>query len=195
MNKILRLPEDRRHEFSQPLGKLISGSREETIPKIKKIINDFIRKNFNIEIYLVGDIVSQDFLKDDFLKRFVRTCVIDEKTQRSKEKSINDEFFDRLMDLENPKGTINPKSFNLFREILNSNKKSLIRVILGEEDLLVLPLILEIPLKENVKQLVFYGQPPITDSKHQIPEGVVMVEVDKKLQKVVKKFIDLMINS
>jgi len=195
MNKILRLPEDRKYEFSQPLGKLISGSREETIPKIKKIINDFIRKNFNIEIYLVGDIVSQDFLKDDFLKRFVRTCVIDEKTQRSKEKSINDEFFDRLMDLENPKGTINPKSFNLFREILNSNKKSLIRVILGEEDLLVLPLILEIPLKENVKQLVFYGQPPITDSKHQIPEGVVMVEVDKKLQKVVKKFIDLMINS
>ena len=195
MNKILRIPEDRKYEFSQPLGKLISGSREETIPKIKKIINDFIRKNFNIEIYLVGDIVSQDFLKDDFLKRFVRTCVIDEKTQRSKEKSINDEFFDRLMDLENPKGTINPKSFNLFREILNSNKKSLIRVISGEEDLLVLPLILEIPLKENVKQLVFYGQPPITDSKHQIPEGVVMVEVDKKLQKVVKKFIDLMINS
>ncbi|MHA1195244.1 MAG: DUF359 domain-containing protein [Promethearchaeota archaeon] len=195
MNKILRIPEDRKYEFSQPLGKLISGSREETIPKIKKIINDFIRKNFNIEIYLVGDIVSQDFLKDDFLKRFVHTCVIDEKTQRSKEKSINDEFFDRLMDLENPKGTINPKSFNLFREILNSNKKSLIRVISGEEDLLVLPLILEIPLKENVKQLVFYGQPPITDSKHQIPEGVVMVEVDKKLQKVVKKFIDLMINS
>jgi hypothetical protein len=39
---------------------------------------------------------------------------------------------------------------------------------------------------------VFYGQPPKTDSKKKIPEGIVMVDVKKRVQKTVKQFVDLM---
>jgi len=62
----------------------------------------------------------------------------------------------------------------------------------GEEDLLVLPLVMSIDLDDNVKNLVFYGQPPVTDSKKMIPEGIVMVDVEKRIQKVVDKFVGMM---
>jgi hypothetical protein len=39
---------------------------------------------------------------------------------------------------------------------------------------------------------VFYGQPPITDSKRQIPEGIVMVDVEIRIKKVVRQFVSLM---
>jgi len=51
-----------------------------------------------------------------------------------------------------------------------------------------------IPLEEKktTKQLVFYGQPPITDAKVIIPQGIVIVDVRKKIKKVVRKYISLM---
>ncbi len=48
------------------------------------------------------------------------------------------------------------------------------------------------PLNDKVKNLVFYGQPPITDSKKPIPEGIVMVDVEKRIQKVVNRFVRMM---
>jgi uncharacterized protein (UPF0218 family) len=57
---------------------------------------------------------------------------------------------------------------------------------------LILPLILEIPLIEGVKNYCFYGQPPITDSNFVIPEGIVIVDVDEKIQEKVKSVIDIM---
>ena len=74
----------------------------------------------------------------------------------------------------------------------NLKKKTLLKITKGEEDLLVLPLVLELPLEENVKNFVFYGQPPITDSKHAIPEGIVLVDVNIEIQNKVKKYINLM---
>ena len=62
----------------------------------------------------------------------------------------------------------------------------------GEEDLLVLPLVLSIALNDKIKNVVFYGQPPVTDSKKSIPEGIVMVDVEKRIQKVVDKFVKMM---
>ena len=68
----------------------------------------------------------------------------------------------------------------------------MLKITEGEEDLLVLPLVLEIPLEKKIKNFVFYGQPPITDSKYTIPEGIVMVSVNKTIQQGVKKYIELM---
>ena len=75
---------------------------------------------------------------------------------------------------------------------MSSNKRTLLKITKGEEDLLVLPLVLSITPSERVKNLVFYGQPPITDSKKTIPEGIVMVDVEKRIQKTVKKFVEIM---
>ena len=66
------------------------------------------------------------------------------------------------------------------------------KIIEGEEDLLLLPLVLEIPLQEGVKNIAFYGQPPITNSNYVIPEGIVIVTVDKGVQEKVKSVISLM---
>ncbi len=192
MDKNLKIPTTERHKFSQPLGKLIAGTREETISEVEEHIRNYKNANFEVKVYLVGDIVTKDFLANDFLKSFVKLCIIDEKTQRNQIKIEIEDFFEEIIEFENPEGGIKKESFTLLDKIIASNKRTLFKVIKGEEDLLVLPLVLSIPLNETVKCLVFYGQPPITDSDRQIPEGIVMVDVEKRIKKVVKKFVSLM---
>ena len=192
MDKNLKIPTTERHKFSQPLGKLIAGTRKETISEVEERIRIYKNANFEVKVYLVGDIVTKDFLANDFLKSFVKLCIIDEKTQRNQIKIEIEDFFEETIEFENPEGGIKKESFTLLDEIITSNKRTLFKVIKGEEDLLVLPLVLSIPINETVKNLVFYGQPPITDSKRQIPEGIVMVDVEKRIKKVVKKFVSLM---
>ncbi|MBA7513802.1 hypothetical protein ES705_05820 [subsurface metagenome] len=192
MDKNLKIPTTERHKFSQPLGKLIVGTRKETISEVEEHIRNYKNANFEVKVYLVGDIVTKDFLANDFLKSFVKLCIIDEKTQRNQIKIKIKDFFEEIIEFENPEGGIKKESFTLLDEIITSNKRTLFKVIKGEEDLLVLPLVLSIPLNETVKNLVFYGQPPITDSKRQVPEGIVMVDVEKRIKKVVKKFLSLM---
>ncbi len=194
MDKNLKIPTTERHKFSQPLGKLIAGTRKETISEVEEHIRNYENANFEVKVYLVGDIVTKDFLANDFLKPFIKLCIIDEKTQRNQIKIEIEDFFEETIEFENPEGGIKKESFALLDEIIASNKRTLFKVIKGEEDLLVLPLVLSIPLNENVKNLVFYGQPPITDSKRQIPEGIVMVDVEKRIKKVVQKFVLLMKN-
>lgn len=189
---MLNLPEKERTKFTKPLGKLISGTRTETIPKVEKIIRKFLNSGFKVNIYLVGDIVSNDFIENNFLNNYIHLCVVDEKTQRDKIIINSQELFEEIIEFKNPKGTINIESFNLFKKILFSKRKTLIKIIEGEEDLLVLPLISELNYDKNLKDLIFYGQPPITDSKQPIPEGIVMVELDKRIQKAVKKFLSIL---
>ena len=192
MDENFKIPEEERNKFSQPLGKLYAGTRRETISEVEKAIEDFLEAEFEIKVYLVGDIVTQDFLAKDFLKKFIKLCVIDEKTQRNHIKIETEDFFEEIIEFENPQGGIQKESFALLDDIVSSNKRTLLKITKGEEDLLVLPLVLSIPLIERTKSLVFYGQPPITDSKKTIPEGIVMVNVEKKIQKAVKKFIEMM---
>ncbi|MFX0075524.1 MAG: DUF359 domain-containing protein [Candidatus Hermodarchaeota archaeon] len=186
------IPEEERHKFSQPLGKLFAGTRTETIFEVEKAIQTLQRANFDVNVYLVGDIVTQDFLSNDFLKSFIKLCIIDERTQRNQIKVETEQFFEEIIEFKNPKGGIQEESFSLLNDIVSSDKRTLLKITEGEEDLLVLPLVLNIPLVESTKNLVFYGQPPITDSKKPIPEGIVMVEVEKRIQKIVRKFVEIM---
>ncbi len=188
----LKIPEKERHKFSQPLGKLISGTREQTIPQVEQLIKEYSKEHSLIRIYLVGDIVSKDFLENSYLKAFIRLCIIDEKTQRDKITLGFDIFFDKIIEFKSPSGTIPEESFEILDQIIKSNARTLLKITEGEEDLLVLPLVLMLPLIENCKTLVFYGQPPITDSKNPLPEGIVMVDVSKRIKKLVKKFISIM---
>jgi len=192
MNENLKIPPNERHKFSQPLGKLYAGTREETIIEIEKAIREYLKKGFEVSVYLVGDIVTQDFLANNFLKHFISLCIVDEKTQRNHIEIEIKDFFEEIIEFENPEGGIKRESFTLLEEIVKSKKRTLLRVIEGEEDLLVLPLVLKILLNDKIKNLVFYGQPPITDSKKTIPEGIVMVDVEKRIQKVVDKFVGMM---
>ncbi len=192
MDHNLSLPQNKRHKFSQPLGKLIAGKREDTLLEIETFFKDFVNRYSNTNFYLVGDIVTLDFLSNPFLKSFIKLCIVDEKTQRNRININYKGFFEEIIEFQSPAGLIPKESWALLRKIVTSEKRTVLKITDGEEDLLVLPLVLEIPIEKNVKNFVFYGQPPITDSRHTIPEGIVMVDVNKSIQKVVKKFIALM---
>jgi uncharacterized protein (UPF0218 family) len=192
MNENLKIPPNERHKFSQPLGKLYAGTREETIIEVENAIKEYLKKGFDVLVYLVGDIVTQDFLANNFLKPYIILCIIDEKTQRNRIEIEIEDFFEEIIEFENPEGGIKKESFTLLDDIIKSKKRTLLKVTVGEEDLLVLPLVLSIGLNDKVKNLVFYGQPPVTDSKKTIPEGIVMVDVEKRIQKVVDKFVRMM---
>ncbi len=188
----LRIPHEKRHLFTEPLDILIAGSRKETISQVENIFQDYARTKKVFNFYIVGDIVAKDFLSNSFLKKFIKICIIDEKTQRTHINLEFEEFFEHTIEFQNPDGTINKDCWKLFREVIKSEKKTLIKVIDGEEDLLILPLILEIPLLVGIKNFAFYGQPPITDSNFMIPEGIVIVDIDENSQEKVKKIISTM---
>jgi uncharacterized protein (UPF0218 family) len=192
MGNELKIPEDQRHKFSQPLGKLIAGSREETILQVIEILKKINDRNQLTNCFLVGDIVTQDFLNNPFLRSMVKICIIDEKTKRTPTELETGSFFENIVEMENPESGINPESFKIFKSLIESHEKTLIKITQGEEDLLVLPLVLAIPLDKSIENFVFYGQPPITDSKSPIPEGIVMVKVNKSIKKVVERFLALM---
>jgi uncharacterized protein (UPF0218 family) len=192
--KDLKIPKNQRSKFAKPLGKLISGNRKDTIKEVISFLKS--EREFNegvsYRIYCVGDIVTQDFLNNPFLREMIKVCVIDEKTQRKRIKIPFKEFFDNIIELKNPKGTISNDMWSKFREIIDENRRILVKIIEGEEDLLIIPLISGFSLSKNFKNIVFYGQPPITDSEPPIPEGLVMVEITKNIQNVVNQLISLM---
>lgn len=188
----LKIPPNKKYKFAEPLDKLISGTREETLPKVEKIIRNYEKSNRYINFYIVGDIVTKDFLENPYLRTFIKLCIIDEKTQRKRFYLDSEDFFEEILEIENPEGTIQKKFWALIRDVIKSKKKTLIKIITGEEDLLVLPLILELPLEQNIKNFVFYGQPPITDAEITIPEGIVIIDVKEKIQNKVRKFISFM---
>lgn len=192
MDYNLRIPQDKRHLFTEPLDILIAGSREETIYQVENIFKDYLKSGVELNFYIVGDIVAKDFLSNPFLREYIRVCIIDEKTQRNHINLDFKEFFKKTVEFKNPEGTINKECWKIFREVINSKKRTLIKITEGEEDLLILPLVLELPLLENMKNFAFYGQPPITDSNFVIPEGIVIVDIDKNIQERVKQVISIM---
>jgi len=188
----LRIPKDKRHLFSEPLDILIAGKREETITQVENIFREYLRSGITLNFYIIGDIVAKDFFSNPFLKSFIKICIIDEKTQRNQISIDFEGFFEEVIKFQNPIGTISKDCWDLFKTIIKSGKKTLIKITQGEEDLLVLPLILEIPIIKQVGQFAFYGQPPITDSNFVIPEGIVIVDIDINIQEKVKKVISIM---
>ncbi|MFX1346505.1 MAG: DUF359 domain-containing protein, partial [Promethearchaeota archaeon] len=178
--------------FTEPLDILIAGTREETIIQVENLFRDYLKSKLILNFLVVGDIVAKDFFSNSFLKSFIKICVIDEKTQRNQINIDLEDYFEEILEFQNPVGTIHRDCWKLFRNVITSGKKTLIKITEGEEDLLILPLILEIPIKDRGGYFAFYGQPPITDSNFIIPEGIVIVNVDKNIQEKVRNLIAIM---
>jgi len=191
MEKDLKIPKEKRQSFAEPLDILIAGTRDETIIQVENIFRDLQNTGSPLNFYIVGDIVTEDFLANPFLRSFIKVCIIDEKTQRHQITIDFGNFFEEVIEIENPTGSINKDSWDLFRTIIKSKKRTLIKVTEGEEDLLILPLIMGIPFEEQ-GHFAFYGQPPITDSNFIIPEGIVIVNVDKNINEKVKAVVKYM---
>ncbi|MEJ2251930.1 MAG: DUF359 domain-containing protein [Candidatus Lokiarchaeota archaeon] len=191
MPKDLKIRTDQRKNVV-PIGDLIKGSRRETIPKVEERFRTYQMKGKKFEFYIVGDIVTEDILKNKFLRNFIKICIIDEKTQREQVNIEIKEFFKKILKLKNPKGKIAEQSWEVIKKAIELNERILIHVTEGEEDMLVIPLIITLPLKKGITYFVLYGQPPITDSQYPIEQGIVIVEVNKRVKKLVNNFINSM---
>lgn len=168
LKKDLLLSKKLRDRLKRPFGKLTHDiSKLKIYPQKTITVGDVTTKTFN-KLSLTAKISVVDFR----VKRKQIFTSLEQLGFKGKEKVI---------DIKNPPGTL---SRFIFRNILKifdfvKGEKLVIRIE-GEEDLVVLPLILAAPLGF----VVFYGQPE---------EGIVRVEVTEenkeKAFKIINKFI------
>jgi len=189
-----KLEPSMRKEFSKPLGKLFKGDPEVSFPEAIKWMNNQFSDLFDGSskekppiVIGVGDVVSQSILKNKFLRPLVKYLFIDGESQRGRNQfmipklgtSIKKTFY-------NPAGFINKDIFDFFQESLHDDNQYLV-VIDGEEDLLVIPAILE-----SNNSFIFYGQPPITDIKPPIPAGCVVIYNNSELKQRINELFEQM---
>ncbi len=151
----LILKKECREILKKPLGNLINPDNLLEVIKGKEIIT-------------VGDKVTQTALELGFKPKL---SIIDYKIER-KEISYNyKDLFENTLKSDNEVGSI---SENTIKEIKEAERYSNILLeIEGEEDLLVLPVVLEYE-----KGIVLYGQPG---------EGIVAVEINPKKKEEIRK--------
>jgi uncharacterized protein (UPF0218 family) len=158
-----------RRELKFPLGLLIEGSFDETIKKLKKLIE----KEKPSMIISVGDAVSESLIKKDV---FPNVFIVDNKVMRKPITSFSAEVEETVY-VNNPPGTLTEEALREIRRVLKEKKQRVKIIVYGEEDLLTLPAVLYAP--EN--SLVVYGQPQ---------RGIVAVKVTKQEKERVCQVIE-----
>ncbi len=145
ISKNLKMPEGLRILLHKPFGKLLESER--------------ILKNIDpTKAATVGDITTLRFLKNGIKPILsVIDFVVERKRQFSGVKELGFMGTEEIIHLVNPQSTITKDIWFSLSKIVNHlhEKKPQIILIEGEEDLLVLPLILSLPLGF----MIFYGQP------------------------------------
>ena len=170
MINILRLPEKLRARLKEPLGTLISGNFQETMEKLRKLIE----KEKPLRIIAVGDAISECMIKNGIQ---LNLFIVDNKIMRQPITPLKFKAKKTLY-AKNPAGTISDDAWMTIKKAMETDIQTKI-VIEGEEDLLALPAILFAPKKS----FVVYGQPK---------EGIVVVRVTAKKKAEVKSIIDAM---
>jgi uncharacterized protein (UPF0218 family) len=146
----LKLPISLRADLKTPLGKLIRGSINETIPLLRKEL-----QNRSSILVGVGDVTSEILVKNNFNPEIIIT---DGHTKREKLVEWLDYDGYEVITAESPAAEVTQTAWEAIRlsiskaqnESINSHIK-----VEGEEDLLVLPLLIELP----ESAYVVYGQP------------------------------------
>jgi hypothetical protein len=161
-----------RRKLKEPLGELIRGSFAETI----KILKGIVEKEKPPYVISVGDRVSKNLVGNHILPRLM---IVDNKVMRKSIKPIP-LAADKLINVQNPPGTITNEAIAAIQEALKNNCRVKITVN-GEEDLLTLIAILH--AEENA--FVVYGQPR---------EGVVLVKVTPEKKAEVAEILKAMEN-
>lgn len=167
------IPPDVLAELKKPLGKLIPDS-DITERKIRKEIAGIKHK-----IITVGDRSTERLISFDI---YPDLAIID-GVERRQEKGTN--LADRMIGLKakdvirisciNPAGTITQEAITKIRFALSSEKNFILQVV-GEEDLLTLPVCFFAP----TNSLVCYGQPL---------EGLVLIKVNNSMRRKAKELM------
>lgn len=172
-------PGEIRKTFSDPTnfgGHLFPGPPAIAIPQALKWVTELSQKSPRSSdkprIICVGDVVSRFFLRDlnDWHSN-LKYCFVDGNTQRGEKFDVASHLPTswEVIEKNNPAGVIEEDFFEFIRSTRDDEAQYLIWVT-GEEDLLVIPSVLEYP-----NGFIFYGQPPLTDAGKSIPAGCVAI--------------------
>ncbi len=171
------MPETLRSELQKPLGRMLTG----------QAISDTLSKLDGRTVITVGDVVTKTFLDAGV---FPALAVIDLRVSRKPDQQLAHLGANRPHIPSGP-GSISKEAIaaiGTWAESQQKSNKPEVIVIDGEEDLLVLPVILAAPLES----LVYYGQPPLRQGSEGQAAGVVEVEVTiekkKEMTELLKKF-------
>lgn len=159
--KNLRLPASLRYALQTAWGEILEHT---------PVIED------SSMVVTVGDITTLKFIQQEVTPLL---CIIDNVVERVAVASpiiFNDT--QRIYHLDNPAGTINKKIFTILEDVFNSSTKSVIEVN-GEEDLLVLPVLLKAPMGTHV----YYGQPHVG-----LVRIIVSDDVKRKAEALLEEF-------
>jgi GTP-dependent dephospho-CoA kinase len=159
-----------RTKFKEPFGILIQGSFNETMSKMKELV-DCEKPPTLIS---VGDVVSHNLHEHNVHPQIT---IIDNKFLRTQ--SMPDVgSAEKTFNVNNPKGTITEESILTIKEAIEKKLHTHI-VVKGEEDLLTLIAVLYAP--ENA--FVVYGQPH---------SGIVVVKVTAEKKAQAQEFLNAM---
>lgn len=168
--KIRRLTPVLRQKLKSPLGLLIRGTSDDTMKKLKELVE----REKPSKIISVGDIVSDSMSRHDIPPHLM---ILDNKVMREAITPILLEA-DQTLHLKNPAGTLTDQAWTIVQKSLKQAKRTKI-VVDGEEDLLTLVAVLCAP----EKSLVVYGQPK---------EGIVVVKVTSQTKETVRQIVEAM---
>jgi hypothetical protein len=159
-----------RIKLKEPYGTLIQGSFNETMGKMKELVE----KEKPPKIISVGDVVSRNLHEHNVHPQLT---IIDNKSLRNQavqEKGTGE----KTVYVANPQGTITKEALVAIKDAIDKNEHTHI-VVDGEEDLLTLIAVLYAP--ENA--VVVYGQPYT---------GIVVVKVTPQKKAQAEKFLKAM---
>lgn len=159
-----------RMELKDPIGLLINGDPSDTLMMLKLLIYEKKPVMFAV----VGDFTAKNILNAGLRPDIV---VIDHRTMRVEVDPLN--HGDKIVwETQNPAGTISSKACKVLENAVTL-KREVSVIVDGEEDLLVLPLIILMPKGS----IIIYGQPR---------EGLVVVDVTDERRDWAKDFMKRM---
>ncbi|MBN2150893.1 MAG: DUF359 domain-containing protein, partial [Candidatus Lokiarchaeota archaeon] len=164
-------PRELRPELAKLHGDLIAGSEAETLPQV----NEYLHHERPSFLGCCGDVISKNVFKTDFLPDLV---VVDGMTQRRGYEAAFPQGYERR-DVPNATGGVSRAAWEAIALAIASGRRTVIEVTGGEEDLLLIPMVLLAP----DGAIMAYGQPPVTDVEPPIPAGAVMVKVTPAVRK------------
>ncbi len=160
--KNLRLPVSLRDELKHPIGQLIKGTIESTIPILIKELSS--RDGILVG---VGDVTADVLVHNSLNPEIVIT---DGFTKREKLLEWNDYPGYKIIETKSPAAEITDIAWISLKEAIKIvlTQKGRVHIkVEGEEDLLVIPLLIELP----IGSVIVYGQPN---------EGAVLRIIDEK---------------
>jgi len=157
-----------RDELKAPLGELLRGEPKETSARLNTKLT--VKPPL---FAIVGDFVAANLIGSGFSPDIV---VVDNKTLRVKVERVEHGL--REIKVPNDAATINAKAWLVLRGAVMLKRRVAV-VVEGEEDLLVLPLLAEMP----IGSVIAYGQPH---------EGLVVVTVSEERREWARGFLNRM---